>query len=118
MNNPMNNPMTQQLVLFGGLIALMYFMIWRPHQKQKRTHEESLMSIKKGDEVVTSGGIIGDVIHIKIVGADGKPSFDDRLTVRSGESRLLIERGRVAHITPSGNAQAASSKASASSSAS
>jgi preprotein translocase subunit YajC len=113
----MNNPITQQLVFFGVIIAIMYLLIWRPHQQQKHKHEETLMSIKKGDEVVTSGGIIGDVVHVKVVGADGKPSFDDRLTVRSGESRLLIERGRVAHVTPSGVAQSASTKASASPSA-
>lgn len=114
----MNNPITQQVVFFGVLIGIMYFMIWRPHQQQKKKHEQALMAIKKGDEIVTSGGIVADVIHVKVVGQDGKPSFDDRLTVRSGESKLVVERGRIAQVTQTGAQQATPTKASASSSAS
>jgi preprotein translocase subunit YajC len=114
----MNNPIMQQVVFFAVIIGIMYFIIWRPHQQQKKKHEQALISIKKGDEVVTSGGIIGDVVHVKFVGADGAASFDDRLTIKSGESRLVVERGRIAHVTPSGVAQSPSAKASASSSAS
>jgi preprotein translocase subunit YajC len=44
------------------------------------------------------GGIIGEVIHVKNTGADGASSLEDRITIRSGESRLVIERGRIARV--------------------
>jgi preprotein translocase subunit YajC len=113
----MNNPIAQQLVFFAGIILIFYLLVIRPNQQQKRKHEQTLLAIKKGDEVVTNGGIIGDVIHVKTVNADGTASFDDRLTIRSGEARLIVERGRVARVTPPGT-QSTSAKASASSSAS
>jgi preprotein translocase subunit YajC len=46
------------VVIFFGIF---YFMIIRPQQKQQRTHKAFLDSLKKGDEVVTTGGIIGRV---------------------------------------------------------
>ena len=39
----------------------MYFMMIRPQQKQLKTHRELISSLKKGDEVVTQGGLIGRI---------------------------------------------------------
>ena len=47
------------------------------------------------------GGVIGEVIHIKeSAKGDGSPaaSLEDRITIKSGDSRLLIERGKIARI--------------------
>jgi len=101
----MNNPITSQLLLIGVPIAIIYLLILRPQQQQKRKHEASLLGVKKGDEIITAGGIIGDVIHIKSLSADGAPTLDDRVTVRSGESRLIVERGRIARIVPATTGQ-------------
>jgi preprotein translocase subunit YajC len=114
----MNNPIVSQLLLIAGPLAILYFVFLRPQQMQKRKHEESIMAIKKGDEIVTAGGIVGDVIHIKALGTDGASTLDDRVTIRSGESKLIVERGRIARVIPAGAAQAAATKASVSSSAS
>ncbi|GAB6072820.1 hypothetical protein JCM14244_11970 [Venenivibrio stagnispumantis] len=43
------------------LIGIFYFLIYRPQQQQRKKHEEFLKNLKKGDKVVTSGGIIGEV---------------------------------------------------------
>lgn len=82
------------------IFAIFYFLMIRPQQKQKRAHEERLRNIKKGDEIVTAGGIVGEVVHIREAVKDGKrePTMDDRITVRSGESRLVIERSRIARV--------------------
>lgn len=113
----MNNTVVSQLVMLAVPIAIIYFIILRPQQVQKRRHEESLMAIKKGDEIITNGGVIGDVLHIKTQAADGATSLEDRLTIRSGESKLVVQRGRVAHVAQSGAAQSSSAKTSASSAA-
>jgi preprotein translocase subunit YajC len=49
----------QPLIFFGIMIALMYFILIRPQQKQQKRTQEMQASIKKGDKVITSGGIYG-----------------------------------------------------------
>jgi preprotein translocase subunit YajC len=112
----MNNQFLSEFVLFAVPIAIIWLVVLRPQQVQKRRHEEAIMAVKKGDEIVTAGGIIGDVIHIKTLGTDGAATLEDRLTIRSGESKLLVERGRIAHIVAPAATQAVPTKTSASAS--
>lgn len=74
-----------QLVLIGGIF---WFLLLRPQRKQQKELEALLKGLKKGDEVVTSGGIIGKVVHLT----------DDRVTLQSAESRLVVERARIARV--------------------
>ncbi|MFW6199802.1 MAG: preprotein translocase subunit YajC [Gemmatimonadota bacterium] len=70
-----------------AIFAIFWFLLIRPHRKEQQKHEEMIGSLKKGDEVVTNGGIIGKIIH-----ADG-----DRLTIKTAEdTRLVVQRGRIA----------------------
>lgn len=84
-----------QIVL---VIGIFYFMMVRPQQKQRKQHEAVLMTLKKGDDIVTAGGIIGRIVHIKESTKDGAPAptLADAVTIQSGESRLVVERGRIA----------------------
>lgn len=96
------------LVQFVLIIGIIYFIMVRPQQKQRRQHEEALRGLKRGDEVVTSGGIVGEVIHIRETSKDGGANrLDDRVTIKSAESRLVVERGRIAKIIGTSNASAA-----------
>ena len=100
--------LSQLMLQFGLIIAIIYFIMIRPQQRQRRKHEELLGQLKRGDEVVTAGGIVGEVIHIKEMGTEGaKNKADDRVTIKSGESRLVVERGRIARINGSAPAGAA-----------
>jgi preprotein translocase subunit YajC len=47
------------LVLFGSIILIFYFMIIRPQQKRQKERQKMVENMKKGDKVVTSGGIHG-----------------------------------------------------------
>jgi preprotein translocase subunit YajC len=94
----MNSQLTANLVAIGAMIAIFYFIVLRPQQQQKRKQEQTLLAVKKGDEIVTVGGIIGEVVHVKTTGAEGGATLDDRITIRSGESRLVVERGRIARV--------------------
>jgi len=51
-----------QLLPFVFLIAIMYFVIIRPQQKEAKAKKEMLEALKKGDKLITSGGFIV-VIH-------------------------------------------------------
>jgi preprotein translocase subunit YajC len=93
-----------------AIFAIFYFVMIRPQQRQRKQHEERLKNLKRGDEVVTSGGIIGKVVHIVETTKDGKPAttLDDRITIKSDESRLIVERGRIARVlTPAAEPTAA-----------
>lgn len=75
-----------QMVL---IVAIFYFLLLRPQAKERQRHEQMLAGVKKGDEIVTNGGIIGKVVHVD----------KDRLTVRTGENtRITVDRSRLAGI--------------------
>jgi preprotein translocase subunit YajC len=96
-----------QIVL---IVAILYFLMFRPQQKARKQHEERLRSLKKGDTIVTTGGIVGEVLHMKETQKDGaaQKSMDDHITIKSGDSRMIVERGRIARVT-SGEATASPS---------
>ena len=54
-----------QLLPFVFLIAIMYFVIIRPQQKEAKTREEMIEALKKGDKVVTNGGFIVTVHKVE-----------------------------------------------------
>jgi preprotein translocase subunit YajC len=87
-----------------AIIAIFYFVLIRPQQRDRKLLENSLLEIKRGDEIVTAGGIIGEVVHVQIgpatEGSEAKARMDDRVTIKSGESKLVIERGRIARVAP------------------
>ncbi|HYW50581.1 MAG TPA: preprotein translocase subunit YajC [Gemmatimonadaceae bacterium] len=87
------------LLMYGGIFAIFYFLLIRPQQQQRKKHEMAVLELKKGDRVVTAGGLIGEVQHIRTTGANGAATADDEITVKSGESRLVVERGRIAKIS-------------------
>ncbi|HEX4684348.1 MAG TPA: preprotein translocase subunit YajC [Gemmatimonadaceae bacterium] len=90
------SPLLFEFVL---IVAIIYFIMWRPQQQARRKREDALRAIKRGDEVVTSGGIVGEIVHIRESSKDGGANrMDDRITIKSGESRLIVERGRIDKI--------------------
>lgn len=95
------NAMLQPLIMFPLIFLIFYFVIMGPQRKQRQQHETALKAIKRGDEIVTSGGIVGEVVHIRETTKDGQPvpGMDDRITIKSGESRLVVERGRIGRVT-------------------
>jgi len=97
-----------------AIFAIFYFVMIRPQQKQRKDHEERLRSLKRGDEIVTAGGIVGKVVHISDTPRDGKSgaTMDDRVTIKSDESRLIVERGRIARVITAGEPAATPATAS------
>jgi len=101
------SPFLIQVVLILGIF---YFFLIRPQQQQRKKHEEALRAIKRGDRIVTAGGVIGEVVHIREVstgeGATARP-MEDEITIKSAESRLVVERGKIARIVGGSSAPAA-----------
>src|SRR5688500_19101793 len=73
------------LIQIPLIFAIFYFLMIRPQQKQRQAHEERIRNVRKGDEIVTAGGIVGKVESIRETIKDGAPvkTMEDRVTIRS-----------------------------------
>jgi preprotein translocase subunit YajC len=100
------NQLLGPIFMYGAIFAIFYFVLIRPGQKQRKAQDAQLREIKRGDEIVTNGGIIGEIIHIRENPvSEGKSNpMEDRITIKSGESRIVVERGRIARIIKSAGA--------------
>jgi len=52
-------------IYFGGFLGIFYFLIIMPRKKQEKKHKATLASLKRGDRVVTIGGLRGEISKIK-----------------------------------------------------
>jgi preprotein translocase subunit YajC len=100
------NAIFANLLVPFAIFAIFYFIVFRPQQRQRKQLEQLMRGIKRGDEVVTLGGIVGEVQHVRELTA-GQPGNEDHVTIRSGESRLVVERGRIARVLTSKGAASA-----------
>ena len=55
----------ESIIMMVGLFAIMYFIIIRPQQKQAKEHKEMLGALAKGDKIVTTGGLIVDIVKVE-----------------------------------------------------
>ena len=83
------------LVVFG---LIFYFMILRPQQKRAKDHKKLMDSISKGDEVLTTGGLVGRV---------NKVSDTGYVTIALNETNeVVVKRDFVAAVLPKGTMKA------------
>jgi preprotein translocase subunit YajC len=52
-------------IFLGSLIAIVYFLMWRPQKVQQKKHAEMLQKLNKNDDVITQGGIHGTIVNVK-----------------------------------------------------
>jgi preprotein translocase subunit YajC len=71
------------------LFALFYFLMIRPMQKQRKEQESLLSALKKNDEVVTSGGILGTVWSIKEGGEEVTLKLEGDTKIRVLKSSIV-----------------------------
>ncbi|CAN5642111.1 hypothetical protein BH23GEM10_BH23GEM10_03830 [soil metagenome] len=73
-------------VVSFGMIA--WFLLIRPQRRMQQQHQQMLSELKRNDEVMTEGGIIGTVVHMT----------DSRVTIKTGETRVIVARGKIARV--------------------
>lgn len=54
----------EMIFLFVPLMAIWYFLLIRPQRRQAKKRQETLSAIRRGDQVVTGGGIVGKVVKV------------------------------------------------------
>ena len=85
-------PFWTSLVPIGLLILVFYFALIRPQQKKAKQQEELLKSVRPGDKIITSTGIMGAVITVK----------EKSITIRSADSKLEITKSAIGEIVERG----------------
>jgi preprotein translocase subunit YajC len=81
------------LVLFGGMFLLFWLLILRPQSKRAKEHKELITSIGKGDEVLTSGGLLGKVLRVD----------EDYLALEVGVGAVVkMQKAAIAAVLPKG----------------
>ena len=89
------------LIMFGLIIGIFYFLILRPQQKRQKDRQKLLDAVKKGDKVITAGGL-----HATVAGVDDKTL----LLQVSDNVKLKFERSAVASIVREGEPETKESK--------
>jgi preprotein translocase subunit YajC len=82
------NSMLMSLLPFALIFVIMYFLILRPQQKKVKEHAELVKNIRRGDTVITSGGLVGKVT--KVVDED-QIEFEIADGVRVRQMRSMIQ---------------------------
>lgn len=82
------------VIFFLALFAIMYFVLIRPQQKQAKEQQNLLTALKKGDDVITSAGVVGkisQVINDKFVQLEIAPGVKVRMLKSSVQARITDE---------------------------
>ena len=80
-------------LMLAGFFVLIYFLMIRPQNKAKKAHEEMIQGIEVGDEVVSSGGLLGRVTQIS----------DQFFEINLGDNtRVKMQKGSVSNVLPKG----------------
>ena len=76
------------LLQIAAIIGVMYFLLIRPQAQARRKAEAMLAALKKGDEIMTAGGIVGKVRDIK----------ESLITVETGTATVVVDRSRIIRV--------------------
>ena len=86
--------MIYQLLPFVLIFVIMYFLILRPQQKRAKAHQEMIKNVRRGDTVITNGGLIGKVTKV---------SDDDAIEIEIAEGvRVRQARAMLADVRAKG----------------
>lgn len=88
------------ILMFAVVILVFYFFVIRPENKKKKAMQEMRDALKVGDKIVTIGGIVGEVVHIK----------DENIVIETSADRVRMELAKWS-ISTNETAEKAAAKA-------
>ena len=86
------------LFLLFGFMILIYFLMIRPENKRRKTHQEMLASIELGEEIVTAGGILGKVSKITDLYLELSISENTKIKVQKTSISAVLPKGTLKSI--------------------
>jgi preprotein translocase subunit YajC len=84
--------LVSMLVTFGLIILVFYFLVIRPQNKKQKDAQKMLASLRKGDRIVTAGGIHGSVVSVKETSVVVKVDDNTKLEFSKGSVTQVVER--------------------------
>ena len=80
-------------LFLGGFVLIFYFLLWRPQSKRRKEHQALMAGLQKGDEVVTAGGVIGQVNKVE----------DDFVKIQvANNMELRVQKSAIGATLPKG----------------
>ena len=77
-----------------AMIAILWFLLFRPQQKEQQRHREMIRALRKGDEVVTVGGLYGRIMAIT----------EERISLKIADGvKVDVERAKVLRVLEKGS---------------
>lgn len=88
---------TFSIIMMVAMVAIFYFLLWRPQSKRAKEHRNLISGLQKGDEISTSGGILGKITHVE----------EKFLVVSIAEgTEIKLQRAAVSAVLPKGTLKA------------
>ena len=84
---------TFSLIMIGLIFVLFYFMLIRPQNKKAKGHRELISQIKKGDEIITSGGMLAKVTSLDEQYIKVSPAEGVEITMQKGAITTVLPKG-------------------------
>jgi preprotein translocase subunit YajC len=85
------------IAMLVGFVVIFYFLLLRPQQKRAKEHRDLVSKLTKGDEIITSGGILGKISKIS----------DDFIVVSIAEGvEITLQRNAISTVLPKGTIKA------------
>lgn len=81
----------QLMMMMTLIFVIVYFLLVRPEQKRRQQHEERVSKLKKGDRIVTAGGIYATIIGIKDEAAAIKINDEVKIEIRRSAIAEILE---------------------------
>ena len=80
------------------LVVVFYFILIRPQSKKAKEHAEMLKTVRSGDKIITSGGVVGVVVSVK----------EKTLSIRSADSKFEVTKAAITEISERGGESSSS----------
>ncbi len=91
---PAADPFSSLLIPMLLMLAIFYFFLIRPQSQRAKEHKERMNAVRRGDTVITSGGMVARVLKVSDTSDEIEVELADNLKVRVIKSTLLDVRSK------------------------
>lgn len=100
-----NDASLLSLLPMVGILVLFYFLLIRPQSKRAKEHKQMVEALQRGDEVITNGGILGQIINVSESYAIVEIASGLEVTVLKSSVQTLLPKGTLKSIEPKNKSQ-------------
>jgi len=93
-----SGPGYEQFIIIIGMFALLYFLMIRPQMKRAKEHRQMTEALQKGDEVVTTGGVLGKITQIGEAYISIQIAPNTEVQVQRTAVQTLLPKGTIKSI--------------------